>query len=419
MKVNCSVIIVNKGDENLNIHIIQHVPFENPGLILEWIEEKGHTYEIVRTYNQEPIPSSEEVDFLVVLGGPMSANDSDEWIAEERQLIKEVVEQGKAMFGICLGAQQLAKAFGNEVVSSPKEVGWGKVKNTHTGADMTVLHWHGEGFTLPENAEKLFSTPLWENQGFRFENAIGLQFHFETTKETVAEIVEADNEFLKLSVFKTSPEETKSFDIPEENKEILFELLDELQRAYALKREDKCYFIDGYGGSPAINWLDTEANELKQYFEVQQVPITNPELADVKQWDKDLEEAITDIENSYFICHSLGCITLLRYLLRHQAVPKGCILVSPFQQTVKGFPEFGDYFDGVEIDILSKKLKNSLVISAENDAIIPWQYSQTVARKLHVPFLLLPEGNHFRASDGIVEFTEVSNFALQHWGTKK
>ena len=88
--------------ENMNIHIIQHVPFENPGLVLKWVEERGHTYKIVRMYNQERIPSSEEVDFLVVLGGPMSANDSDKWITQERRLIREIVTQGKPMFGICL-----------------------------------------------------------------------------------------------------------------------------------------------------------------------------------------------------------------------------------------------------------------------------------------------------------------------------
>jgi len=215
----------------MNIHIIQHVPFENPGLVLKWVEERGHTYKIVRMYNQERIPSSEEVDFLVVLGGPMSANDSDKWITQERRLIREIVTQGKPMFGICLGAQQLAKAFGSEVIPAPKEVGWGEMEDKKTGNKLTVLHWHGEGFTLPENAELLYSSEHWENQGFRLNNGIGLQFHFETTDQTVAEIVEADQSFLEQSIFDTNVDETINKEIPSENKEVLFELLDQLEQA--------------------------------------------------------------------------------------------------------------------------------------------------------------------------------------------
>lgn len=92
----------------------------------------------------------------------------------------------------------------------------------------------------------------------------------------------------------------------------------------------KVYFIDGYGGSPPINWLDTEANKLKDCFEVEKVFINDPTTANVDDWDKDLEERIVNAEKSYFICHSLGCISLLRFLLRNEVIPKGCLFVSPF-----------------------------------------------------------------------------------------
>lgn len=94
----------------MNIHIIQHVSFENPGRIMDWIQD-------------------------------------------ERYLIKEVVDSGKAMLGICLGAQQLAKSYGNDIISTPKEVGWYSVTSLtqifHPSKEYTVLHWHGEGFTKP------------------------------------------------------------------------------------------------------------------------------------------------------------------------------------------------------------------------------------------------------------------------------
>jgi hypothetical protein len=175
------------------------------------------------------------------------------------------------------------------------------------------------------------------------------------------------------------------------------------------------YFIDGFGGSPKINWLDAEASKLQSSFSVKKVDIAQPTTANVNQWDEDLKSGITDAENSYFVCHSLGCISFLRYLLHEEVIPKGCILVSPFQQSVEQFPEFEEYFNDVELSTLSKLLTKSLVISAENDPIIPWKYSHRVASELRIPFLLLPEGKHFRSMDGMVEFQKITDFALENW----
>lgn len=164
----------------------------------------------------------------------MSANDTEQWIQDERQLIKEVVVSGKPMLGICLGAQQLAKAYGSDIISTPKEVGWHSVtsltQNFHPSKEYTVLHWHGEGFTKPCHAMPLYSTEKWENQGFRLFNAIGLQFHFEATKETVKEIVEADSQFLSQSVFSVTRGGTIYFPVPDENKDSLFSILNTLER---------------------------------------------------------------------------------------------------------------------------------------------------------------------------------------------
>ncbi|WP_034536149.1 type 1 glutamine amidotransferase [Carnobacterium inhibens] len=218
----------------MNIHIIQHVSFEKPGRIMDWIQENNHTVEMIKVFNREPFPKAEEVSFLIVLGGPMSANDTEHWIQNERHLIKEVVDSGKPMIGICLGAQQLAKAYGSDIISTPKEVGWHSVTSLtqifHPSKEYTVLHWHGEGFTKPCNATLLYSTEKWENQGFRLFNAIGLQFHFEATKETVKEIIEADSQFLSQSVFSVTKGETIDFPVPDENKDILFSILNTLER---------------------------------------------------------------------------------------------------------------------------------------------------------------------------------------------
>ncbi len=108
--------------------MIQHVAFEAPGAITKWAQLHNYPLEVIRIFAEQPLPPAAAVDFLVVLGGPMSANDPEEWLVQERALIKAVVADNKPMFGICLGAQQLAKAFHAQIVSTPKEVGWGKIQ---------------------------------------------------------------------------------------------------------------------------------------------------------------------------------------------------------------------------------------------------------------------------------------------------
>ncbi len=219
----------------MKITIFQHVPFEGPGLITKWARKNGQMLEIVRIFENQPFPLAEQISFLIILGGPMSAKDQDSWLQEERELIKKVVTQNKPMLGICLGGQQLAYAFGGEIVNTPKEVGWGEIfaeadSRSRFDAESCyrVLHWHGEGFVLPEGAVSLFHSPDWKNQGFRYRKAIGLQFHLETTTATLRELVQKEGHFLSASLFEQSTEQVLTEQISSRNQTLLFTILDEL-----------------------------------------------------------------------------------------------------------------------------------------------------------------------------------------------
>lgn len=221
----------------MKVTIIQHVPFETPGLISRWITKRGFKSEIIKLFANQPLPKPADIEFLIVLGGPMSVNDSDQWIKDERQLINKVVTSNKPMLGICLGAQQLAVAFGSKVSSSPVEVGWAPVASTLTAKQLfnapmsnDVLHWHGEGFNLPVQSVSLFTSNNWQNQGFQFLRAIGLQFHLETTDQSLPPLVNADTAFIKKSIFDTSPEIILSHQIERQNEELLDNILDYLVR---------------------------------------------------------------------------------------------------------------------------------------------------------------------------------------------
>lgn len=178
------------GDDDLLIDVLQHVPHEGPGLIAKWAKENQHQLKIHYLYNKSnQLPTNSE--FLVVLGGPMGVNDTAEfpWLKEERDLIKQLINQEKPVFGICLGAQQIATALGSNIsINEEKEAGWFPVNRTSTklpffSEKLDVFHWHQETFSLPNGATRLFSSEGCVNQGFLYgEKVIGLQFHFEMEK---------------------------------------------------------------------------------------------------------------------------------------------------------------------------------------------------------------------------------------------
>lgn len=215
------------------IDVLQHVSFEGLAAIERWGEEQGHTFRVHRLYEDNRIPDSNQIDLLIVLGGPMSANDANpSWIEAERLLIKELILRNKPMLGICLGAQQIAKTLGSSIFKGEfKEVGWHGVNSVSERFDfipesMTVFHWHGEQFELPKGAQRLFSNDVCENQGFIYDNRIiGLQFHLESTETSVATLLKNDKEYLDESPYVQTEEYIKTYPIPANNKKVLDAIL--------------------------------------------------------------------------------------------------------------------------------------------------------------------------------------------------
>lgn len=218
----------------MRINVLQHTPNEGPGTIKRWAQQNHHDLYIYHPYQFGVLPTAEETDFLVVLGGPMSPNDSFAWIMKERQLIQILMEQGKPIFGTCYGAQQIAKTLGYAVTKAPyKEVGWAPVYLQSTvipgvPPQLMALHWHEEMFEIPREAERLFSSDLVKNQGFILNgNILGLQFHFEPEAEDIREIVINDAEYARHhNALQQSPEEILQMAIPPENRNVMFHLLD-------------------------------------------------------------------------------------------------------------------------------------------------------------------------------------------------
>lgn len=218
----------------MRINVLQHTPNEGPGSIKDWSISRGHEMYIYHPYQFDGIlPTADKTDMLIILGGPMSPNDSDEWISSERKLIRKLLDRNIPLFGACYGAQQIAKTLGYTIGKSPaKEVGWAPVYLKSKAIPdlpekLIALHWHEEMFEIPKEAELLFSSDLLENQGFVMNHkVVGLQFHFEPQADDVREIVVNDAQYTKGSLLKQSPEDILNYLVPTENREVMFKLLD-------------------------------------------------------------------------------------------------------------------------------------------------------------------------------------------------
>lgn len=177
--------------------ILQQVAWEGPGLIAAEAEAHGLRTDIRRLDLEARIPEPEEVEGLVVMGGPMGAYETDKhsFLAEECKLIAEVVRRSRPVLGVCLGAQLLAKALGARVFPGHmSEIGFGSVQLSREGERdpflgpagpvIPVFHWHGDTFDLPEGATLLASSMEYAHQAFRFGScAYGMQFHVEPDSE--------------------------------------------------------------------------------------------------------------------------------------------------------------------------------------------------------------------------------------------
>lgn len=183
----------------MKLHWLQHVPFEGLGYIQTWAEEKEAAISCTRLYAGEALPSLDDFDLLIVMGGPMGIFDYEKhpWLADEKEFIESAIDAGKTMIGICLGAQLMADVLGANVYPGPqKEIGWFPITRSEEAPalipqELTVFHWHGDTFDIPEGAVPLAHSEPGINQGFIYnDRAVGLQFHMETTETSMEALLE-------------------------------------------------------------------------------------------------------------------------------------------------------------------------------------------------------------------------------------
>lgn len=195
----------------MRIAIVENTRITHHGQVGVALHEAAALIDLYKPWAGQPLPNQVDADALVVFGGEQSALDDHThpylpWLA---RLMADYTAQGKAVLGICLGSQIMARAFGaeNHLCTAP-EFGWCDVTLTPDGqrdpvlaalpARFTIAQWHSDTFSLPQGAVHLATSPVATQQAFRIGRAsYGMQFHFEASRNVMHDWVRAFPEVIR------------------------------------------------------------------------------------------------------------------------------------------------------------------------------------------------------------------------------
>lgn len=227
----------------MNIHILQHLSFETPGMITHWAKENKHTPTFTYLFQSgHTYPKPGDIDMLIILGGPMGVYEENlhPWMKAEKQFIKQCIASDKIVVGICLGAQLLADALGAKVYKHTTfEIGFYPVLKTlaaekdaifqNLPEEWMVFHWHGDTFELPAQTTLLFKSDGCKNQAFRRGKCIGIQFHPEADQKLIMNMVQHTKQELVMKQYVQTEEEIKAqIGLAEKNRPFLYQLLNDI-----------------------------------------------------------------------------------------------------------------------------------------------------------------------------------------------
>ena len=236
----------------MKVHFVLHETFEVPGAYLKWAQERGHQVTTTKVYENETLPESvDEIDFLIVMGGPQSPDEDREAFPyydpqAEIQLIQKAIKADRYIVGVCLGAQLLSVAYGAEYEHSPeREIGVFPItlteaglKDEHVkvlGPTLITGHWHGDMPGLSEDAVVLATSQGCPRQIIRFSSKhYAFQAHLEFDSEAVDLLIAADGEDVLEEQsqnldFVQQPDVIRNYDYREMNAK-LYAFLDSLTK---------------------------------------------------------------------------------------------------------------------------------------------------------------------------------------------
>lgn len=164
------------------------------------------------------------------------------------------------------------------------------------------------------------------------------------------------------------------------------------------------YLIHGTSTRDAdwFPWLEQAAGpEIK----VVRLSLPNPYEPQQDEWNAAVDRQIPAKDGLTLIAHSLGCVTALRFVQRHQLKDVKLLLVAAFDKPLPTYPELDAFMQPKpNYEQILPKLSQSTVITALDDPIAPWDFAADVARQLYAKLITRKHGGHFLASDGYEQF---------------
>jgi GMP synthase-like glutamine amidotransferase len=184
------------------IRIFRHLVCQPPGYLGEYLQARNIPWEMVCVDEDHPVPERiDDVSALVFMGAGVSVNDQLPWVEGELRLIRQALEVGLPMMGICFGAQLISKALGGTISRGEgMEIGWHPLERIDRQLQgwfdalpqrFDAFHWHADTFTMPAGAQHILRSDCFSHQGFILDDLhLGLQFHLEMTRDMVEHWVE-------------------------------------------------------------------------------------------------------------------------------------------------------------------------------------------------------------------------------------
>lgn len=227
----------------MRVSALMHAPFETLGAIQTWLGKKGYKIVETHTYRGDRTPALESFDWLIVMGGPQNLKQLEQYsyLQEEIRLIKQALQNGKPVLGICLGAQLIAESLGAKTEASPeKEIGVFGLQLTGAGYADPIMqhfpdqfpatHWHSDMPGIPAGAAILATSQGCPRQIIRFKtNVYGLQCHFELTSNDIYEMVKHDQNDLIPNLYVQTKEELLNYNYANINQQ-MFLFLDHFSK---------------------------------------------------------------------------------------------------------------------------------------------------------------------------------------------
>ncbi|WP_460142036.1 type 1 glutamine amidotransferase [Pseudomonas sp. S2_E01] len=240
----------------MNVHFVVHEAFESPGAYETWVKNRGYKTRYSRVYLGEALPQRlDDIDLLVVLGGPQSPSTTREECphfdaAAECALIAKAVSAHKAVVGVCLGAQLMGEALGAKCDHSPEaeignypitltDAGRANAHVAHFGPTLEVGHWHNDMPGLTADAQVLAFSEGCPRQIIQYGRLVyGFQCHMEFTREVIELLIGASGGDLDAMIdrrFVQQPEVLRANDYTQMNQK-LFGFLDAIVSDYQATR---------------------------------------------------------------------------------------------------------------------------------------------------------------------------------------